>query len=107
MLLRIFLILTISLTALNSFADDDTSTKNQRVENDYYNCLNATKGYGDEEKALCMEGEIKRLDRETSTLYQKVFLKIDRIQKWNNGNGMFRGNIKDMLEQFYDFRSRF
>lgn len=76
-------------------------------ENDYNKCLQASKEFSDEETALCMSGEIKRLDQAIANLYQKTFIKVKRIEAWNNGNGMFRGNIKDMQDQFNGYRSRF
>ena len=114
MLLKLCLTLGLTLFSFSSQAQEAQSTQNtqqtptyERVENDYYNCLASTKGYSDDEKAICMEGEIKRLDREINKLYQKTFLQEARIQKWNNGNGMFRGNIKDMQDEFNGYRSRF
>lgn len=105
MLLRLLLALGLTLVSTGAFAAD--VGEYERVDNDYYNCLQATTGYTDDEKALCMSEEVKRLDREITNLYQKIFLKVERIQKWNNGNGMFRGNLKDMQEQFNGYRSRF
>ena len=61
-------------------------------DSDYVKCLQAATEFTDDETALCMDGEIKRLDRALNNLYRNVFLKEERIQKWNNGNGMFRGN---------------
>lgn len=107
MLLRLLLALGLTLVSTGTFAADENTAQNERVENDYYNCLQAATGYSDDEKALCMSEEVKRLDREITNLYQKTFLKVDRIQKWNNGNGMFRGNLKDMQDQFNGYRSRF
>lgn len=76
-------------------------------DSDYVKCLQAATEFTDDETALCMDGEIKRLDRALNNLYRNVFLKEERIQKWNNGNGMFRGNIKDMQDQFTAYRARF
>ena len=108
MLLRLFLALGLTFASFSSsFAADEAAVENERVENDYYNCLQNATGYSDDDKALCMSEEVKRVDRAITNLYQKIFLKVDRIQKWNNGNGMFRGNIKDMQDQFNGYRSRF
>ncbi len=76
-------------------------------ESDYNKCLQASKEFTDDETAICMSGEVKRLDKAIANLYQNTFLKVERIKKWNNGNGMFRGNIKDMQDHFNSYRSRF
>ena len=109
MFYKLCLAAAFALFSLNAQAAQEAAAEagGERVENDYYNCLQAASGYSDDEKAICMSGEIKRLDRAISDLYQKTFLKVERIQKWNNGNGMFRGNIKDMQDQFNGYRSRF
>ena len=109
MFYKLCLVAAFALFSLNAQAAQEAAAEagGERVENDYYNCLQAASGYSDDEKAICMSGEIKRLDRAISDLYQKTFLKVERIQKWNNGNGMFRGNIKDMQDQFNGYRSRF
>ncbi len=99
--------LTMLSFAVQAANSDNANSGKDKIENDYYNCLQAADGYGDDEKAICMSGEISRLDRAINKLYQKTFLNVERIQKWNNGNGMFRGNIKDMQDQFNGYRSRF
>ncbi len=93
--------------ALFSFNASAAEAQTDESVSDYERCLQAATEFTDDETALCMSEEVKRLDRAIATLYQQTFLPVDRIAKWNNGNGMFRGNIKDMQDQFNGYRSRF
>ena len=101
MIYKLFLAAAITLYSFN------VSAAEEKKMSDYDRCLQASTEFTDEETAICMSGEIKRLDKAIARLYQNTFLKVERINKWNNGNGMFRGNIKDMQDHFNAYRARY
>lgn len=53
--------------------------------------------------AICFSTELRRMDTGIEKMFTHM-LKTDRISTWNNGNGVFRGSFKDMIDQWKNFR---
>lgn len=104
MFYKLFLTMTLTLLLSHSAA---AQTISDDADSEYIKCLQSATQHTDNETAICMGKEIKRLDQEINNFYNNVFLKEAQVQKWNNGNGMFRGNLKDMQDQFNSYRVRF
>ena len=72
---------------------------------DYYSCINASNKQ-DDDYVKCYLEEAKRDVAKTDTYYQKMSSNT-KFSTWNNGNGMFKGNFKDMLDTWINFRNRY
>lgn len=64
------------------------------------------KARNDNEVALCMKAENTRLLREVQQIYLNLS-KQQAIKKWNNGNGLISGNLKDMYNSWLAYRNRY
>ena len=60
----------------------------------------------DDELALCMKAETKRLLREIQEIYVNIS-KHEVTADWNKGNGLINGNLKDMYDHFIAYRNRY
>ena len=72
---------------------------------DYYTCVNSSNKQ-DDGYAKCYLEEAKRDVGKIDTYYQKLSSN-PKFNSWNNGNGMFKGNFKDMLDTWISFRNRY
>ncbi len=72
---------------------------------DYYNCVNASNKQ-DDGYAKCYLEEAKRDVAKIDSYYQKLSSN-PKFSTWNNGNGMFKGNFKNMLDTWISFRNRY
>ena len=91
-------VLTISTTimaATNVFAQT----------NDYYKCVNSSNNL-DDGHAKCYVEETNRDVARIDAMYKRLSSDA-RFSKWNNGNGMFKGNFKDMLDTWVSYRNRY
>ena len=73
--------------------------------NDYYKCINSSNSQ-DDGYAKCYLDEAKRDVARIDEVYQKLS-SDPKFSAWNNGNGMFKGNFKDMLDTWVSFRNRY
>lgn len=73
---------------------------------EYNKCLRETQEQTDDAYVPCVSAEVKRLEKAINKQFE-LFLKDPRFVKWNNGNGLFRGNIKDMNDRWIAFRNNY
>ena len=73
--------------------------------NDYYKCINASNKQ-DDGYAKCYLEEAKRDVARIDDMYQKLS-SDSKFIKWNDGNGMFKGNFKNMLDTWINYRNRY
>ncbi len=64
------------------------------------------KAADDNAVALCMKAENTRLLKEVQQIYLNLS-KLEDIKKWNNGNGLLSGNLKDMYNSWLAYRNRY
>lgn len=65
-----------------------------------------TKAKDDTQIGLCMKAETARLLKEI----QEIYLNMSKNEfgaKWNKGNGLVKGNLKDMYDSWLAYRNRF
>ncbi len=74
-------------------------------QKEYKKCMEQSVSYTAQEYVACLNAEIARQNAAIEAYYNSL-LKYPEFQKWNNGNGMFRGNMKDMNDQFVAYRER-
>lgn len=74
-------------------------------QKDYNKCLEAIVANTPGEYIACLNAEIKRQNSAIAYFYTEL-LKLQTYKKWNNGNDMFRGNMKDMNDQYVAYRER-
>lgn len=60
----------------------------------------------DEAYAKCYLEDAKRQLGGIKEKYDKLAAN-PLLQKWNNGNGMFKGNLKDLFESWVAYRNRY
>ena len=60
----------------------------------------------DNEVALCKKAENTRLLKEVQQIYLNLS-KQEPTKKWNNGNGLLSGNLKDMYNSWLAYRNRY
>ena len=82
-----------------------SSTNAISLSDDYYKCVN-TSNKQDDGYAQCFLDEAKRDVATIDSMYQKLSSN-PKFSAWNNGNGMFKGNFKDMLDTWISFRNRY
>ncbi len=73
--------------------------------NDYHKCINSSNGL-DDGYAKCYLEEAKRDVARIDDVYQKLSSN-PKFSTWNNGNGMFKGNFKNMLDTWINFRNSY
>lgn len=64
------------------------------------------KAKDDDQIALCMKAETARVLKDIQEIYLNV-AKHEKTSEWNNGNGVIRGNLKDMYDHFIAYRNRY
>ena len=64
------------------------------------------KAVDDDAIALCMKDQTKRVLKELQDIYTNISKHPD-LEKWNNGNGLIKGNLKDMYNHWLNYRNRF
>lgn len=64
------------------------------------------KARDDNEVALCMKAENTRILKEIQQIYLNLS-KHEETKKWNNGNGLLSGNLKDMYNSWLAYRNRY
>ena len=64
------------------------------------------KATDDDGIALCMKAQTQRVLKELQNVYTNLS-KIPDIEKWNNGNGLMKGNLKDTYNHWLNYRNRF
>lgn len=74
-------------------------------QKDYYKCIDSIVANTPREYINCLTAEVKRQDTAMRQFIAQL-LTLDTYKKWNNGNDMFRGNMKDMLDQYMAYRER-
>ncbi len=74
-------------------------------QKEYNKCVENIAGNTPREYINCLNPEIKRQTAAMNNFYTQI-LKLEEFKKWNNGNGMIRGNLKDMNDQFVAYRER-
>lgn len=74
-------------------------------QKEYNKCLEGIVANTPGEYIACLNAEIKRQNSAIAYNYTQL-LKLPEYQKWNNGNDMFRGNMKDMNDQYIAYRER-
>ncbi len=68
-------------------------------------CINNS-DKSDEAYSRCWLDEAKRLSAEIKDKYEQ--LAANKLaSEWNKGNGMFKGNLKDMYDSWVAYRNRF
>jgi len=103
----------LALTAANALAQkaDDNEKDNLYIaeydfeQKDYKKCLEQVVAYTAAEYVTCLNAEIARQDAALRGYYEAL-LKFPEFQKWNGSNNLFRGNLKDMDDQFIAYRER-
>ena len=68
-------------------------------------CINKS-DKSDSAYARCWLDEAKRLTEEIKQKYVQLS-KVKAVEQWNNGNGLFKGNLKDMMDSWVAYRNRF
>lgn len=89
-------------TADNTPADYDYMAK----DSEYIKCRQNAVTLSDDEAAICIAAEVKRQEKLIENVYNQ-FLSKKQFQNWNNGSGMFGGNMKDMSQQWIGWRNRY
>ncbi|MBR1648290.1 MAG: hypothetical protein IJ689_01655 [Alphaproteobacteria bacterium] len=92
---------TPNLNAKVSVFDDDFDFEHKQ----YYQCTSQILNGSAAGYIGCLNAELKRQDDLLKYFYTEL-LKQPQYQKWNNGNGLFKGNIKDMNDQYAAYRDR-
>ncbi len=86
----------------NAFAQKSPSS----IAFSYDKCIEGNVHNDDDYAAKCREAEVKKLDAQIQKIYLGL-LKKEGVKKWNNGNGMFRGNLKNTDDSFMAFRNNY
>lgn len=68
-------------------------------------CINNSNS-SDEAYSRCWLDEAKRLNTEIKNKYEQL-ASNKLAAEWNKGNGMFKGNLKDMYDSWVAYRNRF
>jgi len=71
---------------------------------EYTECYNQAND--DNQLALCMKAETARLLTEIQTIYLNIS-KNEQTAAWNNGNGLIKGNLKDLYDHWIAYRNRY
>lgn len=71
---------------------------------EYEQCY--AKAQTDNEVALCLKAENTRMLRQIQQIYLNL-TKNEITNKWNNGNGLVSGNLKDMYNSWLAYRNRY
>ena len=100
----ILAVLFSAITAVNASAQV-TAVNYDFQQKEYKKCLEKVVSYTPREYVVCLNAEIARQNAAINKYYEAL-LRYPEFQKWNNGNGMFRGNLKDMNDQFMAYRER-
>lgn len=69
-------------------------------------CMRDASKVGDSAIAQCMADETKRIDEMIYQEYEKI-ANDEYFKTWNNGSGMFRGRVKSLYENWYNYRKEF
>ncbi len=73
----------------------------------YTDCMKSASVKGsDFEIALCMKAEADRVLKQVQAEYTQLAADKD-FEKWNNGNGMFKGNLRDMYAAWLNYRDKY
>jgi hypothetical protein len=112
-MLKKLLIATAIVLSFTNMANAQNMTKKDSVfqaeydfdQKDYKKCLEQIKGYTAREYVSCLNTEIKKQNTAIEEYYKRL-LAFPEFDKWNNGNGLFRGNVKDMNDQYVAYRER-
>ena len=64
------------------------------------------KAQDDDQVALCMKAETARLLKDIQEVYLNVS-KNEQTAAWNNGNGLLKGNLKDMYNHWMAYRDKY
>lgn len=78
------------------------------MADEYDDCMkdvSKNKG-GDFEIAVCMKQQAAKLLKDVQTEYTTI-ANMKFFQKWNNGNGMFKGNIRDTYNAWLVYRNKY
>jgi len=106
MLKKLCLLSTAAVLLYSANSHAQTAAANQQPMTEFERCRAANETSDLDVAAACSNAEIKRLDAEVARMLER-YLKEETFQKWNNGNGLFRGNFKDMNDAFISYRTRF
>ena len=74
------------------------------ADKEYDDCY--LKAADDNQVALCMKAETARLLKNLQNVYEELS-KHPQTSEWNNGNGLIKGNLKDMFDNWLGYRNRF
>lgn len=61
---------------------------------------------GDFEIALCMKAQSARVLKKVQDEYTKI-ANMKFFEEWNNGNGMFKGNVRDTYNAWFVYRNKY
>lgn len=78
------------------------------MADEYDDCLkevSRTKG-GDFELAICMKTKTAKVLKQVQAEYTTIANMKD-FQEWNNGNGMYKGNIRDTYNAWLVYRNKY
>ena len=64
------------------------------------------KARDDNEVALCMKAESARILKSIQDIYLELS-RHSQTSEWNNGNGLIKGNLKDMYDNWLGYRNRY
>lgn len=95
---------TLALLALGG-AIFSTSTVYAADRSELYDCLNNANNQ-DAVLAKCYLEQAKK-DMVKVNQYYKELSENPQLTKWNNGNKMFNGNFRDLLEAWTNYRNRY
>lgn len=78
------------------------------MADEYEDCLkevSRTKG-GNFELAICMKAKTDKVLKQVQKEYTTV-ANMKEFQEWNNGNGMFKGNVRDTYNAWLVHRNKY
>ncbi len=78
----------------------------QAVATPYGDCMEKATKVSEDAVVVCMNDETKNLMQQTKTEYEDI-LKNEDFAKWNNGNGMQKGNLRNMYDSFIGYREKY
>lgn len=72
----------------------------------YNYCIKDAAKVSDEAMAECMKAENSRLNKQIYSEYEKIS-KDSSFTNWNQGSGMFRGRLKNLYENWTNFKNEY
>ena len=101
--------LCLAFLVLISFFINDAWCASFAKSNPFDECVRAmekTGSVGDYEYAICMKKESARLLAEIQKIYTQI-ANDKAYASWNNGNGMFKGRVRDTYNAWLVYRNNY